>query len=372
MVHRLWGGARKGLPATLEPALARLWHAGPGAVFALSQATHGAAIIRGLLQASGPARHAVWVPDYYCDGALHHFRHPSIRLVFYPVDDRLRPDWAACAALLAEGPPVLFMLVHYFGTVNDLAAARAFCDRQGALLLEDAVHVLRPVGVIGSAGDFTCYSPRKYLDLPDGGLLAVRGQSLAARGLALAEALQPAAPDAWSWRLRHLLPRLPARRGPAAPLHVNYYAPQPPPVAEPLMSGAARRRLAGLVQGGGMAAAEAEQNRVRSTIEQALSGWHGLRPLPVAEGATPYFFAMRGPDEATVALALAELRAAGAMVATWPGLPPEIIANPERHAAAFHVRRTLLRFVARPMGRRRPLDFLAALGQRGAATEQPA
>jgi len=344
----------------VEPALARLWQAGEGAVFGLSQATQALAIVHEVLrrEAAGPL--CVWVPDYYCEGALYHLRAGGARLVFYPVDAALRPDWQACAALLTAGAPNLFLLVHYFGTVNDLAGARAFCDAAGARLLEDAVHVLRPVGGIGTAGDFVCYSPRKFFALPDGGVLVVRGAELGAAARMAAARLSPATAGAWPWRLRTLLPRAP-RRGPAPPIGIEHQAPQPPPQPALWMSRYTRARLAALAASGQLMAEERRQQAVVAQIAGALGGWRGLEVLAMADGATPYFFAMRGRDAASVAVALAELRQAGAVVAPWPGLPPEVLAAPERHATAFHIRRTLLRFTPREMARRRPLDFLAAL-----------
>jgi selenocysteine lyase/cysteine desulfurase len=348
---------------TLEPALARLWQQGEGegAVFGLSQATQALAIVHEVLRAEVKGPLTAWVPDYFCDGALHHLRAGGARLVFYPVDAALRPDWAACAALLADGPPQLFLLVHYFGTVNDCAGARAFCARTGARLMEDAVHVLRPVGDIGTVGDFVCYSPRKFLALPDGGVLVVRGARLGAAAGAAAARLAPAAARTARWRLRALLPRAPLRQGPARPVGIDQYAPQPAPQPALWMSRYTRARLAALAASGAFAAEERAQQAVAAEIIARLSGWHGLMPLAPAAGATPYFFAMRGRDEATVAAALAELRQGGAMVAPWPGLAPEVRAAPERHATAFHIRRTLLRFTPRELARRHPLHFLDTL-----------
>lgn len=345
----------------LEPVLARLWHRGEGVVLGLSQATQALAIVHEVLREKARGPLAVWVPDYFCDGALHHLRAGGARLVFYPVDAALRPDWAACAGLLAGGAPDLFVLVHYFGTVNDVAGARAFCDRTGARLMEDAVHVLRPVGGIGTAGDFVCYSPRKFFALPDGGVLVVRGTALAAAAVAAATRLSPATAGAWRWRVKALLPRAPLRRGPAKPIGIDHYAPQPAPQPALWMSRFTRARLAHLVASGGFAAEEQRQQAVTAQIAEALSGWRGLVPLVPTDGATPYFFAMRGRDEPSVAAALAELRQAGAAVAPWPGLPPEILAAPEHHEMAFHIRRTLLRFAPRELARRHPLHFLDAL-----------
>ena len=87
-------------------------------------------------------------------------------ICFYPVADILQPDWEKCREMLKTKPPNFFTLVHYFGRVGDAGSARKFCDEAGALLIEDAAHVLKPEGEIGFFGDFTIYSPYKFLLYP--------------------------------------------------------------------------------------------------------------------------------------------------------------------------------------------------------------
>jgi hypothetical protein len=67
-----------------------------------------------------------------------------------------------------------------------------------------------------------------------------------------------------------------------------------------------------------------------------------------------------GACPALAAESLAGLRQAGAIVATWPGLPPEVWAEPGAYGEALAIRRSVLRFTPRYAHRRRPLDFLNA------------
>jgi dTDP-4-amino-4,6-dideoxygalactose transaminase len=66
------------------------------------------------------------------------------------------------------------MVTHYFGFPQDLAAARAFCDRHGIALLEDCAHSFfgryqgRP---IGSFGDYAIGSSMKFYPIYEGGCL---------------------------------------------------------------------------------------------------------------------------------------------------------------------------------------------------------
>ena len=86
-----------------------------------------------------------------------------------------------------EGDVVLF--IDYFGFPCDAECARA-AKQRGAWVLEDACQALLSKHV-GAAADYVIYSPRKFLGVPDGGVL------LANRGVPLTLAVEASAPDAW-------------------------------------------------------------------------------------------------------------------------------------------------------------------------------
>jgi len=348
-------------PTALDAETGALWLRAPGHVFPLSGATQAFLPILEILRACGIPSPRIWFPDYFCEGALHHLRARGIALEFYPITETLEPDWAQCIRLAATVPPDLFVLTHYFGTANAADAARQFCDAQGCLLLEDAVHVLFPVGPIGTKGDFVTYSPRKFLGLPDGGLLLVHGESLAHTAREAVRTLPPHRPATLAWSIAALRPPRRVENGPMRPIDMDHEYPNPVAPSAIWMSRLAKALIGKKHRNGDIHALVRREGHDRVAIETALADWHGLTPLPTEPGAVPYLFALRGTDPAAVATALAELRGAGAMAAPWPALPPEIRANPETHRVALHVRRTLLRFYPRPSGRRRPTAFLDAL-----------
>jgi len=115
----------------------------------------------------------VWLPDFFCNMSLAPLRSTGAKLVFYSLTDALAPDVAACRARIDVEPPDLFLLVHYFGQSIPAASTRQFCMRKGAWLIEDAAHVLRPTGGIGTCGDFVLYSAHKLLPVPIGAVLVV-------------------------------------------------------------------------------------------------------------------------------------------------------------------------------------------------------
>lgn len=349
-------------PTALEADVAAKWLRAPGSALPLSGATQAYLPVLEILTALGKPSPRVWIPDYYCESALIHLRARGIALEFYPITETMEPDWAQCARLAAAAPPPdLFVLTHYFGTANAVEAARQFCDAQGCLLLEDAVHVLLPVGPIGTKGDFVIYSPRKFLALPDGALLLVHGDSLVNRARSAVRALPPHRPSTLAWSIAALRRRRRVDLGPLPPIDMDYDYPNPVPPSAIWMSRLAKALIARKVRNGDVESVMQREIRERVEVESSLAGWHGLTPLPTEPGAVPYLFALRGTDHTAVATALSELRQAGAMAGPWPALPPEVRANPDKHRVALQIRRTLLRFYPRASGRRRPVDFLKAM-----------
>ena len=86
----LFGG-----PVLDDRALAAPWTGPDGHPAWFSR---GAWALRHLVDGRPEWRHGaaatVWLPDYFCNQATQPMRDGGARLEFYPVDLRLRPDWA--------------------------------------------------------------------------------------------------------------------------------------------------------------------------------------------------------------------------------------------------------------------------------------
>jgi hypothetical protein len=358
-------GKTDGRPRWRGDRLARqVWGRGLDETFLLSQARHALSLAVATLAARGLAAPRVFVPAYYCESALGPMRQSAGQLVFYPVTPEMTPDWEGVARLAGEGEPHLLVLAHYFGTENIAAAeAEQFARRHGALLFEDAAHVLEPVGGIGRHGDFVSYSPRKYLYAPDGAVVSVRGERLAAEVERVATELvsqtrSMAGPRFALFRDRHLPWRI--LRGPAPPL--DFDADPGPDMSSPdlWMSSHTCRRIERLGRSGLDALIQDELDAAER-IEACVAAATPLVPLPRLQGAAAYFLGLRGKDRATAEASLQVLQRAGANAGTWPGLPPEVRAEPQRYGAALELRNTVLRIYPRFAGRRDPLAFIETL-----------
>jgi hypothetical protein len=121
------------------------------------------------------------VPDYICEVVLHPLQDLGIRVVFYPVNDNFAPDWEIIEKIQINKPAQAFLLVHYFGQPQDIERAKAFCNQNGLLLIEDNSHGYGGTlngQLLGSFGDLGISSPRKQLRSPSGGILFLRGKPI--------------------------------------------------------------------------------------------------------------------------------------------------------------------------------------------------
>ena len=130
------------------------------------------------LKVQAPAH--VLLPAYLCKAAVEPFESFGARVEFYGVrrdctldlneiETRIRPDTKVVLA------------VHYFGFPQSITDLRALCDRRKLFLFEDCAHVLRgQIGgrPLGSFGDASVFSYRKFLPMFDGAELLLRGGSL--------------------------------------------------------------------------------------------------------------------------------------------------------------------------------------------------
>jgi len=124
---------------------------------------------------------ALMAPAYHCRTMLDPALALGGEIVFYAVDEYLRPDLKAIAALLAEAHrPVKALLVpHYFGfrqPAETVAALAGLCRSQGVTLIEDCSHGFQIALEHGprceqETGRMVVASPYKFFPCPDGGTL---------------------------------------------------------------------------------------------------------------------------------------------------------------------------------------------------------
>lgn len=354
------GSVRAPMTAPDNPFNA-FWRKDSAALFALSQASHAFALIaRSSRKSSKPIR--FWVPDFFCDDALKPLRQLGrdldVTILFYPIKSDMRPDWAACWSALIAGPPDYFVLVHYFGQGNDIDEARAFCDRHGAKLIEDATHLLSPAGAIGVGGDFACYSPRKFFDVPDGGILVVHDPDDARLIDEACRRLPRRGPNTIRWHLKRweriFRRRVLRRREDSKPLPSMTFKTvlvSAVPFRRIAMSNYSRRRLAAAIQPARLQVVTERRKELEYLIAEHAAKIDGAAMIQHDDGIVPCWFGLTCRDETAAQAALDRLRSSHILAVPWPDrLPAEIMSKPE-HARAVNLRnRTLL---VKPTGKYR-------------------
>jgi dTDP-4-amino-4,6-dideoxygalactose transaminase len=142
------------------PAPPFLYHAGVHLVNARSA-------IALLIERLTPRR--VWIPSYVCGAVLDGIGDRA-QVAFYGVNDRLvllEDGWLADVS-----PGDVVMLIDYFGFPADQSVAAGAKER-GAWVVRDACQALLS-DMPHAQADFVVYSPRKFVGVPDGGILVSR------------------------------------------------------------------------------------------------------------------------------------------------------------------------------------------------------
>ncbi len=149
----------------------------------------------------------VWMPSYLCDVLLKAVAGSIVRL--YAIDSSLQiasDEWTRQVQ-----PQDLVVFIDYFGFPTDTDLVKAVKQRQ-AWVLEDACQALLSA-VSNPLSDFVLYSPRKFLGVPDGGVVIMNNGELPLPGQL------PGPPPEWWLRavhasvLRHEFDRFGGERG---------------------------------------------------------------------------------------------------------------------------------------------------------------
>jgi len=120
----------------------------------------------------------VLVPAYICAAAVEPIAAYGAEVVFYDVRKDCLPDFSEIEAKIDARTRAVLAL-HYFGFPQPIQQFRNLCDRRGLWLIEDCAHVLRGQldgRALGSFGEASVFSWRKFLPLFDGGELVLNCQ----------------------------------------------------------------------------------------------------------------------------------------------------------------------------------------------------
>lgn len=114
------------------------------------------------------------LPAYVCESIVQPVLEAGMQPSFFGIRDDLTVDLPGLEALVARERPSVVLVVDYFGFPQPAFVGAALRGlRDDTWVVEDCVQgpLIDPQTPLGSVGDFAFTSFRKYLPLPDGGIL---------------------------------------------------------------------------------------------------------------------------------------------------------------------------------------------------------
>ncbi len=131
-----------------------------------------------LIELLSPAR--VWLPAYLCPSIIAAVRKTGVPICFFENDYNLRVIPESLSGV-RQGD--LVEVVDYFGFPADERVMHQVRET-GAWLLEDACQAMLTDG-IGKNADFILFTPRKFVGIPDGGILVSNRKDIGFKDITL-------------------------------------------------------------------------------------------------------------------------------------------------------------------------------------------
>lgn len=123
----------------------------------------------------------VLVPAYHCTSVVEPILQYGAAVKFYDIRLDLRPDFENLEKSI-DGKTRAVLAIHYFGFPQPILKIKEFCRERGLFLIEDCAHVLTGQSLegipLGSSGDISIFSWRKFLPVYDGGQLVINNPAL--------------------------------------------------------------------------------------------------------------------------------------------------------------------------------------------------
>jgi len=144
-----------------------------GDVFHFQQARY--ALFHGIRLLGFRPGDKILVPAFHCSTLIEGVLRTGVDVVFYNVKPNLIIDLEDLERKVDDQTKGLLM-VHFFGVLQPMEPIQAFCKDKSLRLIEDCAHILRGKyndKELGTLGDISIFSWRKFFPIPNGGTLVV-------------------------------------------------------------------------------------------------------------------------------------------------------------------------------------------------------
>jgi dTDP-4-amino-4,6-dideoxygalactose transaminase len=125
----------------------------------------------------------ILVPSYICAAVVEPMLTYGVKVKFYDIYPDCSPNFDDLQAKIDPNTRAL-LAVHYFGFPQSMRSFRDLCTNYHLSLIEDCAHVFIGESAgnpLGSWGDISIYSWRKFLPLYDGGQLVINNPKLSVK-----------------------------------------------------------------------------------------------------------------------------------------------------------------------------------------------
>jgi perosamine synthetase len=138
------------------------------------------AIYHGLRALGISSKDTILVPSFHCLSAIDPILAYGAKIKFYNVHHDASIDIDDLQSKIDQTTKGV-LVIHYFGFPQNIRLLKSLCDSQKIFLIEDCAHVLTSKidgKELGTFGDVSIFSWRKFLPLYDGGQLVINNTRL--------------------------------------------------------------------------------------------------------------------------------------------------------------------------------------------------
>lgn len=122
----------------------------------------------------------VLIPSYNCGAEIDPVVKWGARVKLYSIDSKLRIDLDDLRSKINKNTKAI-LVTHYFGFPQAIDIVRRMCDENSIYLIEDCTHAMLSTYKkmpLGSFGDFSVYSFKKFLPVSNGGAIVINNSRL--------------------------------------------------------------------------------------------------------------------------------------------------------------------------------------------------
>ena len=144
-----------------------------GKIFHFQQARY--ALFHGIRMLGFRSGDKILVPAFHCSTLIESVLRTGVNTRFYNVKTNLILDFEDLERKV-DGKTKGLLIVHYFGVLQPMDLIQQFCKEKGLRLIEDCAHIFKGKyhdQDLGTFGDFSVFSWRKFFPIPSGGTLVV-------------------------------------------------------------------------------------------------------------------------------------------------------------------------------------------------------